>query len=127
MRGRRSRHTDSAANRSAGSRLRATGRSTPVTSTGAARERLVERVEAREYSPRDSKRRKNSFSFSRRSGGEEWRELSKLLNTYLGPLPALIDEQTGRLRGLINQTVAATELDDEPEPAVDPDPHGARP
>jgi DNA polymerase I len=39
---------------------------------------------------------------------EEWRELSKLLNTYLGPLPALIDEQTGRLHTTINQTVAAT-------------------
>src|SRR4029077_5162885 len=35
---------------------------------------------------------------------EEWRELSKLLNTYLGPLPALIDEQTGRLHTTINQT-----------------------
>jgi DNA polymerase I len=39
---------------------------------------------------------------------EEWRELSKLLNTYLGPLPALIDEVTGRLHTTINQTVAAT-------------------
>ena len=39
---------------------------------------------------------------------EEWRELSKLLNTYLGPLPTLIDEQTGRLHTTINQTVAAT-------------------
>jgi DNA polymerase I len=39
---------------------------------------------------------------------EEWRELSKLLNTYLGPLPALIDEATGRLHTTINQTVAAT-------------------
>jgi DNA polymerase-1 len=39
---------------------------------------------------------------------EEWRELSKLLNTYLGPLPALIDERTGRLHTTINQTVAAT-------------------
>jgi DNA polymerase-1 len=39
---------------------------------------------------------------------EEWRELSKLLNTYLGPLPALIDEGTGRLHTTINQTVAAT-------------------
>ena len=39
---------------------------------------------------------------------EEWRELSKLLNTYLGPLPALIDEPTGRLHTTINQTVAAT-------------------
>jgi DNA polymerase-1 len=39
---------------------------------------------------------------------EEWRELSKLLNTYLGPLPALIDEETGRLHTTINQTVAST-------------------
>jgi DNA polymerase-1 len=39
---------------------------------------------------------------------EEWRELSKLLNTYLGPLPALIDEHTGRLHTTINQTVAST-------------------
>ena len=39
---------------------------------------------------------------------EEWRELSKLLNTYLGPLPALISEDTGRLHTTINQTVAST-------------------
>src|SRR5437763_2121147 len=39
---------------------------------------------------------------------EEWRELSKLLNTYLGPLPTLIDEHTGRLHTTINQTVAST-------------------
>ena len=39
---------------------------------------------------------------------EEWRELSKLLNTYLRPLPALIDERTGRLHTTINQTVAST-------------------
>ncbi len=39
---------------------------------------------------------------------EEWRELSKLLNTYLRPLPALIDEETGRLHTTINQTVAST-------------------
>ncbi len=39
---------------------------------------------------------------------EEWRELSKLLNTYLRPLPALIDEATGRLHTTINQTVAST-------------------
>ncbi len=39
---------------------------------------------------------------------EEWRELSKLLNTYLRPLPALIDEGTGRLHTTINQTVAST-------------------
>src|SRR5919197_537354 len=39
---------------------------------------------------------------------EEWRELSKLLNTYLGPLPALISESDGRLHTTFNQTVAAT-------------------
>jgi DNA polymerase I len=38
---------------------------------------------------------------------EEWRELTKLLNTYLGPLPTLIDEN-GRLHTTLNQTVAAT-------------------
>jgi DNA polymerase-1 len=39
---------------------------------------------------------------------EEWRELSKLLNTYLGPLPSLIDERDARLHTTFNQTVAAT-------------------
>ncbi len=39
---------------------------------------------------------------------EEWRELTKLLNTYLGPLPALIDERDGRLHTTFNQAVAAT-------------------
>jgi len=38
---------------------------------------------------------------------EEWREYSKLLNTYLGPLPSLIAED-GRLHTTINQAVAAT-------------------
>ena len=38
---------------------------------------------------------------------EEWREYSKLLNTYLGPLPSLIGED-GRLHTTINQAVAAT-------------------
>jgi DNA polymerase-1 len=38
---------------------------------------------------------------------EEWRELTKLLNTYLGPLPTLIGED-GRLHTTFNQTVAAT-------------------
>src|SRR5438105_10647952 len=38
---------------------------------------------------------------------EEWRELTKLLNTYLGPLPTLIGED-GRLHTSLNQTVAAT-------------------
>ena len=58
---------------------------------------------------------------------EEWRELSKLINTYLGPLPQLIwrgrppahDLQPGRRRH-------GPPLDDEPEPAGDPDPHRAR-
>ncbi len=39
---------------------------------------------------------------------EEWRELSKLLNTYLLPLPSLISEADGRLHTTFNQTVAAT-------------------
>jgi DNA polymerase-1 len=39
---------------------------------------------------------------------EEWRELSKLLNTYLGPLPSLLSEDSGRLHTTFNQTVAAT-------------------
>ncbi len=39
---------------------------------------------------------------------EEWRELSKLLNTYLLPLPELIDPVDGRLHTTINQAVAAT-------------------
>jgi DNA polymerase-1 len=38
---------------------------------------------------------------------EEWREYSKLLNTYLGPLPSLLGED-GRLHTTFNQTVAAT-------------------
>ncbi|MFN2628702.1 MAG: DNA polymerase I [Gaiellaceae bacterium] len=38
---------------------------------------------------------------------EEWREYSKLLNTYLGPLPTLLGED-GRLHTTFNQTVAAT-------------------
>ena len=39
---------------------------------------------------------------------EEWREYSKLLNTYLGPLPSLISEADGRLHTTINQAVAST-------------------
>ena len=39
---------------------------------------------------------------------EEWREYSKLLNTYLGPLPSLISEDDGRLHTTFNQAVAAT-------------------
>jgi DNA polymerase-1 len=38
---------------------------------------------------------------------EEWRELTKLLNTYLGPLPALLGDD-GRLHTHFNQAVAAT-------------------
>jgi len=38
---------------------------------------------------------------------EEWRELSKLMNTYLGPLPTLLGVD-GRLHTTFNQTVAAT-------------------
>ena len=39
---------------------------------------------------------------------EEWREYSKLLNTYLGPLPSLLSPEDGRLHTTFNQTVAAT-------------------
>ena len=39
---------------------------------------------------------------------EEWREYSKLLNTYLGPLPSLISAEDGRLHTSINQAVAST-------------------
>jgi DNA polymerase-1 len=38
---------------------------------------------------------------------EEWREYSKLLNTYLGPLPGMLGED-GRLHTTINQAVAST-------------------
>jgi DNA polymerase-1 len=39
---------------------------------------------------------------------EEWREYSKLLNTYLEPLPGLISETDGRLHTTFNQAVAST-------------------
>jgi DNA polymerase-1 len=39
---------------------------------------------------------------------EEWREYSKLLNTYLGPLPGLISPGDNRLHTTFNQHVAAT-------------------
>ena len=39
---------------------------------------------------------------------EEWREYSKLLNTYLGPLPSLLSEEDARLHTTFNQTVAST-------------------
>jgi DNA polymerase-1 len=39
---------------------------------------------------------------------EEWREYSKLLNTYLGPLPELISAKDGRLHTTFNQAVAST-------------------
>ena len=59
---------------------------------------------------------------------EEWRELSKLINTYLGPLtdsdrrgrPAAHHDQPGR-RG------DRPPLDEQPEPPGDPDPDRARP
>ncbi|MGH3018261.1 MAG: DNA polymerase, partial [Gaiellaceae bacterium] len=38
---------------------------------------------------------------------EEWRELTKLVNTYLGPLPEMIGKD-GRLHTTFNQAVAAT-------------------
>jgi DNA polymerase I len=39
---------------------------------------------------------------------EEWREYTKLLNTYLEPLPSLISEGDGRLHTHFNQSVAST-------------------
>jgi DNA polymerase-1 len=39
---------------------------------------------------------------------EEWREYSKLLNTYLEPLPELISPEDGRLHTTVNQAVAST-------------------
>ena len=39
---------------------------------------------------------------------EEWREHTKLLNTYLEPLPEHIDPRTGRVHSTFKQTVAAT-------------------
>jgi DNA polymerase I len=39
---------------------------------------------------------------------EEWREYSKLLNTYLQPLPGLISPADGRLHTHFNQAVAST-------------------
>lgn len=38
----------------------------------------------------------------------DWRELTKLKNTYLDALPGLIYEKTGRLHTSFNQTIAAT-------------------
>jgi DNA polymerase I len=38
----------------------------------------------------------------------EWRELSKLLSTYVDALPPLIDATTGRIHTTLSQTVAAT-------------------
>jgi DNA polymerase-1 len=39
---------------------------------------------------------------------EEWREYSKLLNTYLEPLPSLISDADARLHTTFNQAVAST-------------------
>jgi len=39
---------------------------------------------------------------------EEWRELSKLVNTYLRPLPLLLSERDGRLHTTFNQAAAST-------------------
>jgi DNA polymerase-1 len=40
--------------------------------------------------------------------GKQWREQSKLLNTYLVPLPDLIDPADGRLHTTFSQTTAST-------------------
>ena len=59
---------------------------------------------------------------------EEWREYSKLLNTYLEPLPNLIGERRPAAHDLQpDGRRDRPALDDEPEPAGDPDPHRARP
>ena len=63
-------------------------------------DRLLDRREGAALDPRTSTRSSPVL--------EEWRELSKLLNTYLGPLPSLISESDGRLHTTFNQTVAAT-------------------
>lgn len=39
---------------------------------------------------------------------EDYRELTKLQNTYLEVLPAMVNKKTGRLHGSFNQAVAAT-------------------
>lgn len=39
---------------------------------------------------------------------EEYRELTKLLNTYIETLPQLVDSKTGRIYTSFNQTIAAT-------------------
>ena len=38
----------------------------------------------------------------------EWRQLSKLKSTYVDALPALVNQETGRIHSNFNQTVAAT-------------------
>ncbi|MCC5946935.1 MAG: DNA polymerase I [Nitriliruptoraceae bacterium] len=38
----------------------------------------------------------------------EWREVSKLLSTYVDALPPLVDPRTGRIHTTLSQTIAAT-------------------
>ena len=60
---------------------------------------------------------------------EEWRELTKLKNTYLDPLPTAIDPATGRVHTTFIQTAAPTgRISSDPaEPAEHPDPLRSRP
>ena len=59
---------------------------------------------------------------------EEWREYSKLLNTYLEPFPSLISPDDGRLHTTLQPggRLDRASLDLEPEPPGDSDPHRAR-
>ena len=56
---------------------------------------------------------------------EEWREPTKLVNTYLGPLPELLGED-GRLHDVQPGSCRhRPPVHVQPQPPVDPHPHGA--